>query len=155
MLPDPLQTTESAPDPDSAAQHFLDTWDAGDYAGMYALLSPLTQDGMSEDEFTNHIQGIMRDGAFVDVDFQIVSALVNSPERAEVRYRIKLTSAAVGEIIRETWMDLTRSAGEDWGVAWTDAMILPELEGGNSLSLTTITPTRANIYDKDNQAFAS
>jgi hypothetical protein len=34
-------------------------------------------------------------------------------------------------------------------------MILPELEGGNGLSLTAVTPTRANIYDKNNQAFAA
>ena len=154
-LPDPIQTTESAPDPDAAAQHFLDTWKVGDYARMYALLSPLTQDGLSEDDFTNRIQEIMRGGAFVDVDFQIVSALVHSPQRAEVRYHIVLTSAAVGEISRETRMDLARSAGEDWQVAWTDAMILPELEGGNGLSLTAVTPTRANIYDKNNQAFAA
>jgi hypothetical protein len=166
-LPDPLQTTESAPDPDSAAQHFLDTWKAGDYAGMYALLSPaqhfldtwkagdyagmyallspLTQDGLSEEDFTGRIQDVMRGGAFVDIDFQIVSALVNSPQRAEVRYRIVLTSASVGEISRETRMNLTRSAGEDWRVAWTDTMILPELEGGNGLSLTTVTPTRATV----------
>lgn len=154
-LPDPLQTTESAPDPDSAAQHFLDTWKAGDYAGMYALLSPLTQDGLSEDDFINRVQEVMRGGAFVDVDFKIVSALVNSPQRAEVRYRIVLTSASVGEISRETRMNLTRSAGEDWRVAWTDTMILPELEGGKGLSLTTVTPTRANIYDRNNQAFAA
>ncbi len=154
-LPDPLQTTESAPDPDSAARYFLDTWKDGDYAGMYALLSPLTKDGLSEEDFTSRIQEIMRAGAFVDVDFQIVSALVNSPQRAEVRYRIVLTSASVGEISSETRMDLTRSAGEDWRVAWTDAMILPELEGGNGLSLTTVTPARANIYDRNNQAFAA
>lgn len=154
-LPDPAQTTESAPDPDSAAQHFLDTWNAGDYAGMYALLSPLTRDGLSEEDFIGRLEEIIRAGAFVDVDFQIVSALVNSPQRAEVRYRIVLTSASVGEITRETRMDLTRSAGEDWRVAWTDAMILPELEGGNGLSLTTITPTRANIYGRNNQAFAA
>ncbi|MCK5052932.1 MAG: hypothetical protein KAR65_01560 [Anaerolineales bacterium] len=154
-LPDPVQTTESAPDPDSAAQQFLDTWNEGDYAGMYALFSPLTRDGLSEDDFIGRLEEIIRTGAFVDVDFQIVSALVNSPQRAEVRYRIVLTSASVGEITRETRMDLTRSAGEDWRVAWTDAMILPELEGGNGLSLTTITPTRANIYDRNNQAFAA
>lgn len=155
LLPDPLQTTESAPDPDSAAQHFLDIWKTGDYAGMYALLSPLTRDGLNEEDFIGRLEEIIRAGAFVDVEFQIVSALVNSPQRAEVRYRIVLTSASVGEISRETRMDLTRSAGEDWRVAWTDAMILPELEGGNGLSLTTITPTRANIYDRNNQAFAT
>lgn len=154
-LPDPLQTTESAPDPDSTAQHFLDTWKAGDYAGMYALLSPLTQDGLSEDDFVNRILEVMRGGAFVSVDFQIVSALVHSPQRAEVRYHIVLTSASVGEISRETRMDLTRSAGEDWRVAWTDTMIFPELDGGKGLSLTTVTPTRANIYDRNNQAFAA
>ncbi|MGD8622596.1 MAG: hypothetical protein PVH60_11610, partial [Anaerolineales bacterium] len=36
-LPDPVQTTEAAPDPDEAARQFLNAWEAGDYAAMYAL----------------------------------------------------------------------------------------------------------------------
>jgi penicillin-binding protein 2 len=154
-LPDPVQTTEAAPNPDDTARQFLEAWKVGDYAGMYQQLSGLTQDDLSLEAFTERYQDIMRSAAITSLDYQIVSSLIVSPLRAEVRFRITLTSAAVGDIIRENRIDLSRVAGEPWRIAWTDAAILPELEGGNGLSLATITPTRANIYDRNNKAFAA
>jgi penicillin-binding protein 2 len=154
-LPDPVQTTESAPNPDDTARQFLEAWKVGDYAGMYQQLSDLTQDDLSLEAFTERYKDVMRSAAITSLDYQVVSSLIVSPQRAEVRFRITLTSAAVGDIIRENRIDLSRLAGEPWRIAWTDAAILPELEGGNQLSLATITPTRANIYDRNNRAFAA
>jgi penicillin-binding protein 2 len=154
-LPDPVQTTESAPNPDDTARQFLDAWKTGDYAGMYQQLSGLTQDDLSLEAFTERYQDVMRSAAITALDYQVVSSLIISPQRAEVRFRITLTSAAVGDIIRENRIDLSRVSGEPWRIAWTDAAILPELEGGNGLSLATVTPTRANIYDRNNKAFAA
>lgn len=154
-LPDPIQTTEAPPDPDEAARRFLNAWEAGAYGNMYALLSPLTRDGLSEEAFTQRYQDVMQSGAFTGVGAEIVSSLIVSAKRAEVRYRVTLESAVVGELTRETRIDLTRDHGEGWGIAWTEAAILPELEGGNQLGLATITPTRANIYDQNGDAFAS
>jgi penicillin-binding protein 2 len=154
-LPDPAETTDSAPNPDDTARQFLDAWVLGDYATMYQRLSGLTQDDLSLEAFSEHYQDIMRSAAITSLDYQVVSSLIISPQRAEVRFRITLTSAAVGDIIRENRMDLTRLAGEPWRIAWTEAVILPELEGGNGLSLAPVTPTRANIYDRNNRAFAA
>ncbi len=154
-LPDPVQTTESAPNPDDTARQFLEAWVASDFTAMYQQLSDLSQDGLTIEAFTERYQDIMRSAAITSLDYQIVSSLIVSPQRAEVRFRITLASAAVGEIVRENRMDLSRQAGEPWRIAWTDATILPELEGGNRLSLATVTPTRANIYDRNNQAFAA
>lgn len=154
-LPDPAQTTEAPPDPDEAARQFLSAWEAGDYARMYALLSPLTRDGLSEERFTERYQQVMGNGAFSSVNAEIVSSLILSPKRAEVRYRVTLDSAVIGELVRETRIDLTRDQGEGWGIAWTEAAILPELAEGRQLSLSTVTRTRANIYDRNGEAFAS
>ncbi|MGD2057727.1 MAG: penicillin-binding transpeptidase domain-containing protein [Anaerolineales bacterium] len=154
-LPDPAQTTEAPPDPDDAARQFLSAWEAGDYSRMYALLSPLTRDGLSQEQFTQRYEEVMRSGAFSSVQAEIVSSLILSAKRAEVRYRVTLDSAVVGELVRETRIDLTRDAGEGWGIAWTEAAILPELSEGRQLSLSTVTPTRANIYDRDGEAFVS
>jgi penicillin-binding protein 2 len=154
-LPDPAQTTDSAPNPDAAARRFLDAWVIGDYADMYQQLSGLTQDDLSLEAFSERYQDIMRSAAITSLEYQVVSSLIFNPQRAEVRFRITLTSAAIGDIIRENRMDLTRMAGEPWRIAWTDAAILPELEGGNGLSLAPVTPTRANIYDRNNRAFAA
>jgi penicillin-binding protein 2 len=153
-LPEPGVTTVPAPDPDAATRRFLDAWKNWDYESMYAMLSHLSQDGISLETFREQYESVRRSAALTGVDYQIVSALVVSPQTAEVRYRISLNSAAVGEIEAETKMDLTR-VREDWMVAWSNAVIHPRLQAGNGLQLTVVTPTRANIYDRNGDALAS
>lgn len=153
-LPTPEVITLAAPNPDEVAKRFLDGWKEQNYASMYALLSPLTKDGVSEEAFVERYEYVRSTANVISVDYQIVSSLVISPQVAEVRYRLTLTSGVVGDIVREARMDLTRE-NEDWLVVWTEAMILPELEGGNRLRLTTLTSTRANIYDRNGLALAS
>lgn len=153
-LPEPGVTTVPAPDPDAATRRFLEAWKNWDYEAMYAMLSPLSQDGLSLETFQGRYESIRTSAALTGVDYQIVSALVVSPKSAEVRYRISLNSAAVGEIAAETKMNLTR-VGEEWKVAWSDAVIHPRLQAGSGLQLTVVTPTRANIYDRNGDALAS
>ncbi len=132
---------------------YLEAWKDWDYDAMYAMLSPLAQDGVSREAFANRYQELRDTARLIGMDYQIVSALVISPQAAEVRYRVTLQSSVVGDIVRETRMDLKRE-GEEWRVAWTDSTILPELTNGNGFALETFTPTRANIYDRNGQAFA-
>ncbi|HEY47877.1 MAG TPA: hypothetical protein G4O14_13990 [Anaerolineae bacterium] len=153
-LPDPGVTTIPAPDPDTTARGFLDAWKRNDYPSMYGMLTALAQDGLSLDAFTNRYEEIHRTAAVTGIDTQIISSLVMSPEQAEVRFRTVLHSAVVGDISRENRMDLRREDG-DWQVAWTEAMILPELTEGNGLRMYQYTPTRANIYDRNGLALAA
>lgn len=153
-LPEPGVTTVPAPDPDAATRSFLDAWKGWDYAAMYEMLSPLTQDGITLEDFQERYETVRASALITVIDYQIVSALVVSPQVAEVRYRVVLNSAAVGEIQAETEMDLTR-VGETWRVAWSDATIHPRLTGGNGFQVAVVTPTRANVYDRNGDAFAS
>ncbi|KPK94205.1 MAG: hypothetical protein AMJ88_04720 [Anaerolineae bacterium SM23_ 63] len=153
-LPDPGVTTIPAPDPDTTARGFLDAWKRNDYPSMYGMLTALAQDGLSLDAFTNRYEEIHRTAAVTGIDTEIISSLVMSPEQAEVRFRTVLHSAVVGDISRENRMDLRREDG-DWQVAWTEAMILPELTEGNGLRMYQYTPTRANIYDRNGLALAA
>jgi penicillin-binding protein 2 len=151
-LPTPVMTNVAAPDPEIAARLFLDAWKRDDLPAMYAMLSPLTQDSMTEDKFTAFYQEVKQASALLSVDYQITSALVN-PREAQVSYRITLTSSVVGDVVRDTYLSLMREAGE-WKVAWAPTTILPELKDGTSLYLDVITPTRANIYDRNGLALA-
>ncbi len=153
-LPDPGVTTIPAPDPDTTARDFLDAWKRNDYPAMYAMLTALAQDGLSLEEFTDRYEEIHRTAAITDIDTEIISSLVMSPGQAEVRFRLVLHSAVVGDISRENRMELRREDG-DWEAAWTEAMILPELTGGNGLRMAQYTPTRANIYDRNGLALAA
>ncbi len=151
-LPPPAVTHLPAPDAEAAAGRFLDAWKEGDYEAMYAMLTPLTQDALSFEDFKARYDEVRVAAAITGVDYEIVSSLVN-PQSAQVRYRVTLSSAVVGDLVRETFMDLKRIEGE-WRVAWSETTILPELEGGNRLRLTIDPPTRANIYDREGQGLA-
>jgi hypothetical protein len=136
-------TSIAAPDSEVAAGRFLDAWKAQDYAAMYDKLSPLTRDAITLDEFQTRYADVWRTAALTGLDYEIVSSLVN-PQAAQVRYRLNMHSAVFGDIVRETYMDLTRAQGDDWRVDWSDSAILPELAGGNTLFADYTTP-RANI----------
>lgn len=152
-LPAPAVTSVAPPDPEAAASRFLQAWREGRYEDMYALLSPLTQDGISQEDFTARYQQVRAAAAVASLDFEIASALVH-PRAAQVAYRVVLHSAVVGDVISDTTMDLTLVDGA-WRVAWTEGAILRELAGGNRLYLQYQNLTRANIYDRQGLALAA
>lgn len=154
-LPEPVLTTEPAPDPNSAARQFLDAWVAGDYERMYAMLSLGAREAEPLDAFSEAYRTVESTLAASQVEYQLVSALVASPARGEVRFRVTLHSAVLGAFSRETRMDLVREQGGDWRIDWTPASILPELENGQLLSLQIVNPARANIYDRQGQTLAA
>lgn len=152
-LPAPGITSISPPSPELAVRQFLDAWREGRFEDMYAQLTPLTQDSLSLEQFRQRYEEVQRGAAVTGIDYEIVSSLMN-PRAAQVAYRVTLHSAVVGDIVRDTTLDLTLVDGV-WRMAWTEAAILPELAGGNRLYLHYVTPTRANIYDRNGLALAA
>lgn len=152
-LPGPAIRTDQAPDAEAAVENYLALWQGEDYEGMYALLSESARQSVPFEEFQASYQEFATIGAITGLDYQIVSSLVQ-PSRAQVRYRLTYRSAAVGEFVRETWLDLQRNA-EDWRVDWNRRSILPELTDQVSLDLNLVTPSRGNIYDRNGLALAA
>ncbi|MFQ5942725.1 MAG: penicillin-binding transpeptidase domain-containing protein [Anaerolineales bacterium] len=153
-LPNPQVLTDSVPDPEAAARKYLDAWKIRDYATMYDMLSPLTQDGITEEAFAGRYDEIWRSAVLTGIEYEIVSSFVQNPRQSQVRLQTALHSLAAGDINRDLQMDLTL-VDEAWTVAWSDGLILPELESGSALFLDVVTPTRANIYDRNGLALAA
>ena len=153
-LPAPEVITSEASNPEGTAEQFIKAWDAGQYQAMYAMLSPLSQDGIGEAEFLERLGEIQAGMALSGVDFEIVSSLIQNPRGSQVRYRVILKSAALGEIVRETYMDLIR-VEDEWKIVWDDSILLPELESDERVVLDLVTPIRANIYDRNGLALAT
>jgi penicillin-binding protein 2 len=151
-LPPPVIRTQVAPDPEAAAREFLGAWKSGNYPQMYALLTRLSRDALTQDDFTKRYQDIQDTAALSGLDYEILSSQEN-PDSAEVAYKITLHSAVVGDISRQTSMLLKYEEG-GWRVAWDDSAILPELKGGNKLLMDSQAPARANIYDRNGLAIA-
>lgn len=150
----PVRTT-SVPDVKATARAYLDGWKNDDYAAMYKLLTSVSQDAVTLEEFTSHYQGVAAAVALSDLDYEILSSLTN-PSVAQVSYRVMLNSVLVGSVQGETLMNLSLEKGA-WRVQWDDTLVLPQLAGGNYLGMDRegYTPSRANIYDRNGHALVA
>jgi penicillin-binding protein 2 len=70
-----------------------------------------------------------------------------------VKYRVTLASNLLGDLTRETQMQLKLEEGQ-WRVQYDDAMNLPELAGGNTLRMDLNPPARASIVDRNGNLLA-
>ena len=141
------------PGAEAAAKAYLDAWKADDYPAMYARLTSVSRDALSEEEFTKHYRGVAAEAALSGLDYQVLSGLTN-PDTAQISYRVTLHSSLVGDIQRDTLMNLSLERGE-WRVQWDDTLVLPELKGGNYLSMQIRKSSRANIYDRNGHALVA
>ena len=151
-LPPNASPTPTTPDPEGTATTFLDAWRRGDFAGMYSLLSPLSQAATSLADFQTRYQSVAQTAGIKSVEASVLSVL-KSGETAQVYYEVDLHTAVVGTIARKIQMPLVFSSGR-WAISWTDGLILPELAGGATLSLEYSVPARANIYDRNGLGLA-
>ncbi|MFQ5616080.1 MAG: penicillin-binding transpeptidase domain-containing protein [Anaerolineales bacterium] len=153
----PAQTTPTPspplPDPKLVARIYLDAWKVEDYPAMYAWLTPLSQDAVTEEGFTALYRGLAATMSLSSVDYEILSALTQV-RTAQVAYRVRLQTILVGEMERDTVMTLTLE-GDQWRVQWNRGLILPEISGGNSLLMDYRTPSRGNIYDRQGRALVA
>lgn len=142
-----------APDVTAAVQAYLDAWKAEDYPAMYAMLTQLSRDAITEEEFTARYQQVAVEAALSGVDAEILQALT-TPRHAQAAYRVTLHSVLVGDIQAETMMNLSLEEGA-WRVQWDDTLILPQLANGNYLVMQRYVPGRSNIYDRDGHALVA
>jgi len=153
ILPTPIQKTTPVPDPGFTIRGYLDAWRTDDFAGMYALLTDISQDAITEEDFTNYYRSIATEAALEGIDYEILSTLVN-PRSAQASYRVVLHSVLVGDIQRDTLMNLSLEEVQ-WRVEWSEDLILPEFSGGNYLWMKRQIPSRANIYDRNGNAITT
>ncbi len=147
-------TPPPTPDPDTAARAYLDAWTVGDLETMYALLTPLSQDAKSWEDFFTHYDGIRREINLVEVRYEILSLYEPTGTSAEVKFRVTMTTALVGDIQSDTDMLLSLRDNQ-WRVEWDDRLVHHMLEGENYLSLTRTAPPRGSIYDRNGNPLAA
>jgi len=147
-------TTTPVPDPEEAIRAYLDAWKADDYSRMYRLLTSISKDAITEEEFISRYKRVMTEAAIRKVDYEILSSFIRNTLSAEAGYRVTLESVLVGEIQRDTVMNLSLEA-DGWRIQWAEELILPELTGGNYLWMDRHIPARANIYDRNGNAIVA
>ncbi len=149
----PVVNVTSVPDVHETAQAFLDAWKAEDYTKMYGLLGKVSQDAITPADFQKRYQETAVNLSLKTLSYEILSSLTN-PATAQVAYRVNFSTSLVGYLQRDMVMNLLLDNGS-WTVQWEDAMILPELRGGNKLAMDIKIPARANIYDSTGTALVA
>ncbi|HXD10584.1 MAG TPA: NTF2-like N-terminal transpeptidase domain-containing protein, partial [Anaerolineales bacterium] len=152
-LPPPPVTIISAPDPSVAVQTYLNAFKSDDYNTMYSLLSKVTQDTITLEDFARRNRDALNEMSATSFDYEISSSLVN-PYSSEIAYKVTYHTALVGDIQRDIIAKLVLE-GDQWRLNWDDALILPELAGGNALKMDYSIPSRGNIYDHNGDALAA
>jgi penicillin-binding protein 2 len=153
-LPPPVVKTVSPPNPEGTAGAFLNAWAQRDYAAMYSLLSSLSRDAISQEDFEAQYKDATAQMTLTEIETSILASLPSGEMDAQVQFRVTYKTALVGDITRDIVMPLRNENGR-WTVSWDDGLILPELKGGNTLYMNYVTPSRANIYDRNGLAFAA
>ncbi len=144
-LPAPT-LTPPPPSPDASAAAYLSAWEAGDYATMYARLSPASQAAVDAESFAQRYQDGLATATVLTVTTRLQSAL-REGDRAYVSFQLTLDTALVGTLITDTVMSLSLHEGQ-WWVDWDEGLIWPQLAGGNYFWMEYIIPARANVYDR-------
>ena len=152
-LSQPSINTTQAPDVNKTVRKYLDAWENEDYVQMYGMLTSISKDAITEEQFVELFREVAGEAALSSLETQILSALTQT-RSAQASYLVTMHSALVGEIQRDTMMILNLEDGE-WRIQWDEGLILPELSGGNSLRMDYLIPSRANIYDLEGQALVA
>ena len=126
-LPTAIINITPAPDPSLVLTHYLEAYKTDDYTTMYSLLSKVTQDTISLDDFTQHNSDALNEMSANTFDYEVMSSLVN-PFSAEIAYKVTYHTSLVGDIQRDIIARFVMENGA-WKLQWDDSLILPELAG--------------------------
>ena len=152
-LPTAIINITPAPDPSLVLTHYLEAYKTDDYTTMYSLLSKVTQDTISLDDFTQHNSDALNEMSANTFNYEVMSSLVN-PYSAEIAYKVTYHTSLVGDIQRDIIARFVMENGA-WKLQWDDSLILPELAGGNILKMDYSVPSRGNIYDDKGNVIAA
>ncbi len=150
-LPTPIVHVTAAPEADGTLRGFLQAWQADDYASMYNLLTPESQQATSLEDFDRKYRDAMNSLTLSELSYEILSVTAASPTSAQGKFRVTYKTKLFGEFQREMEASFQLISGV-WRVHWEDGLILPELAGGNHLSMDYQTPARGIIYERPLEA---
>jgi len=147
ILPTAQAQVTPAPDARAAVTAFFEALQKDDFEAMYNLLAQSSREVLTLEDFSKRWNNALNEMSAASIEFTILSSQL-SPRTAEVGYSITYKTVLAGDIQRNIVM---RLANEDnhWKVEWDDALILPELAGGNLLAMEYDIPARGDIYDRE------
>lgn len=131
-------------------QAYLDRWSAGDYDGLYDLISPDAQAGVTRQDFIGRYEAIATEAELTEIR----ATVDGEPNlQTEVPIRVEMQSSAVGTITEANRVPLVKVDG-DWKVAWTPSLIFAKLGADGCVDLQAEFAERGRILDRNGEVLA-
>jgi penicillin-binding protein 2 len=147
ISPAPLVEAKSG---DDVAAEWVARWNAGDFAGMYALTSGTVRRTIPPEEFASRYQGIVDRAELRSVRAEITGAAGNT---TRVPFRVTFESGIAGEFSEENTLPLVRDE-DGWRVAWTPSTIFGELGTDGCVDVDRLPSARGKILDRNGEPLA-
>jgi len=144
-LPTPVIAVTPAPSAEAAVRAFLDAYNNGEYSGMYAMLTKVSQASVTAESFVKQYTDAINNLSLARLEYAIRATNTN-PDAAEVGAHVIYHTVIVGDLERDLTFKLTREDG-GWKIDWNDGLILPDMAGGKKLAMNYTTPKRGDIND--------
>ena len=128
-----------------AADRFARAWSAGDYDGMYALLSDRSKDRVSRASF----ERAYRDAATIATLRSLRFGHAEDRSGAAVSVPVRAQTRVFGEL-----RTALRLPFENGRIEWTPTLAFPGLRRGEALDRRTELPPRASILANNGKALA-
>lgn len=159
QAPEQAEAAEASVDPDATpagptqtevVQQWANLWSAGDYAGMYRLISRDAQAQISEADFVERYRAIAERAGLVSVAMQVAG----EPNlQSEVPVSVTFESEFVGTFTQDNYFQLVSDGGY-WKVNWNPSLIFAGLGTDGCVSLTTDPSERGMIFARDGEVLA-
>ncbi len=137
-------------DPKSAADTYVQAWNASDYQTMYRIISSRAQAAIPQDAFQQRYENILAESGISAVQIGLVG---QEPGTSQYRIKVSYTSALVGNFAQENVIPLIQD-GPYWRVEWTPSLIFRELDGNGLVRFFPDDPIRGRILDRKGRPLA-
>ena len=137
-------------DPQTAAETYVQAWNAADYQTMYRIVSTRAQAAITQDAFQQRYEAILAESGISAVQVQLAG---QEPGTSQYRINVAFTSSLVGNFTQENVIPLTHE-GPSWRVEWTPSLIFRELDGNGLVRFFPDDPIRGRILDRKGRPLA-
>ena len=154
VSPEASAVAESAElaDPTSPAdvvETFGQRWAAGDYGGMYDLLTTTAQETITRQDFIDRYAAIQAEAGLTSVTLTVT----DDPNlEARVPVTLAFASSKAGDFHDDNAIQLTK-AGDNWLIEWTPSAIFSQL-GDGCIDFAVESVGRGSILDRNGEKLA-
>ena len=139
--------------PEGVAQGFLEAILEREFEAAYQYLSDSAKEKISLEEFSSRYAAIFDGLGVVSIDYAN-GAL--QEERDSYTYTYSTTyNTTVAESLQDDYtMQLSRQEDGSYKIAWTPALIFPDMDWEDTVRVSTIAPKRGEIFASDSTLLA-